>query len=387
MQHIFGLMAFAHHCTHTNENEAFCFCFTAQGPGTQSQPDVASTSSLLTSPTSSRSSISPCPSPNLLNADWVDSFEVPVEKFPEALIQCLKRGKRPEPSLRREMIRIVAAEMMRMCPSPTKQASTEIAKKLVGKYPTSLKDVIEGEVVGPGYHSLVKQLQARVDNKRRHVTPRIQKRKPVSDESDTDDVPAILKASVQDTYGCVKWDMKFMPITETQESQNEKREKMRNLWEQGTFNPDEVKELVESTYYSQRKAINGGTALQTLREEWPFLFHEIGISSHYRELTGQPLTETFLRSVGKKGKQLLNFMATVCANKTRRVFETLTKLKFQRGQLEGCSEDVKDMLLLLLSYFNEDEATLFHYTEETNQADDVQVDCLPATPCIIVCGK
>uniref|UniRef100_A0AAR2LM09 Uncharacterized protein n=1 Tax=Pygocentrus nattereri TaxID=42514 RepID=A0AAR2LM09_PYGNA len=361
---------------------------TSQGPGTQSQPDVNSStsSSLLTSSTSSRSSLSPCPSPrNLLNADWVDHFEIPTERFPEALMQCLERGKRPIPSLRREMIRIVAAEMMKACPSPTKHASTEIAKKLVGKYPQSLKDVIEGDVVGTGYHSLVKQLQARIDNKKRHATPRIHKRKSLSN-SDTDEVPAVMKASVQDTYGCVKWDMKFMPVTETLESQNEKKGKMRFLWEQATFNPDEVKELMESTYYSQRKAINNGTALQTLREEWPFLFHEIGISAHYQELTGLPLTQTFLKSVGKKGKQLLNFMATVCANKTRRVFETLTKLRFQRGQLEGCSDDVKDMLLLLLSYFNEDEATMFHYTEETNQAADVQVDCLPVTPCIIVCG-
>ncbi|KAG9269206.1 hypothetical protein AMEX_G16209 [Astyanax mexicanus] len=358
---------------------------TSQGPGTQSQPDVNSStsSSLLTSSTSSRSSLSPCPSPrNLLNADWVDHFEIPTERFPEALMQCLERGKRPVPSLRREMIRIVAAEMMKTCPSPTKHASTEIAKKLVGKYPQSLKDVIEGDVVGTGYYSLVKQLQARIDNKKRNASPRIHKRKSLSN-SDTDEVPAVMKASVQDMYGCVNWDMKFMPVTETLESQNEKKGKMRCLWEQATFNPDEVKELMESTYYSQSKEINSGTALQTLREEWPFLFHEIGISAHYQELTGLPLTQTFLKSVEKKGKQLLNFMATVCANKTRHVFETLTKLRFQRGQLEGCSDDVKDMLLLLLSYFNGDEATLFHYTEETNQAADVQEP--PATVPIDSC--
>ncbi|KAL6458904.1 hypothetical protein MHYP_G00323760 [Metynnis hypsauchen] len=260
---------------------------TSQGPGIQSQPDVnpSTSSSLLTSPTSSRSSLLPCPTPRIqLNADWVDRFEIPTERFPEALMQCLERGKRPVPSLRREMIRIVATEMMKACPSPTKHASTEVAKMLVGKYPQSLKDVIEGEVVGTGYHSLVKQLQARIDNKKRHATPRIKKRKSLSDNSDTDEVPAVMKASVQDTYGCVKWDMKFMPVTETLESQNEKKEKMKILWEQGTFNPDEVKELMESTYYSQH------------------------------------------------------------------------------------------------------EATLFHYTEETNQAADVQVDCLPVTPCIIVCG-
>ncbi|KAL6469249.1 hypothetical protein MHYP_G00227730 [Metynnis hypsauchen] len=40
---------------------------TSQGPGIQSQPDVnpSTSSSLLTSPTSSRSSLSPCPSPRI----------------------------------------------------------------------------------------------------------------------------------------------------------------------------------------------------------------------------------------------------------------------------------------------------------------------------------
>ncbi|XP_019110214.2 uncharacterized protein LOC109137138 [Larimichthys crocea] len=364
---------------------------TFQSSVTPSQPDVtpsASPSLLLTSPTSTRSSHSPSSSPSHLVrvADRVDHFEIPCEKFPEPLMQYLERGKRPSPSLRREMIRIVVTEMMTVCASPTKQASTEVAKKLVAKYPQSLKDVIEGEVVGPGYHSLVKQLQARIDNKKRHSTPRIHKRKSKSDTSDTEEVPAEKKASVQDTYGCIKWDVKFMPVTETLETQQEKKEKMKMLYEQGTFSPDEVKTLMECTYYSQRKAINKGTALQILREEWPFLFYEIGMCAHYQELTGLPLKETFLKSIEKKGKRLLNFMATVCANTTKRIFETVTKLKFQRGQLEGCSDDIKDMVLLLLSYFNEKEESLFHYVEETSLADEVQVECLPVTPCVIVCG-
>lgn len=35
---------------------------------------------------------------------------------------------------------------------------------MVAKYPKSLQDVIKGDVVGAGYHSLVKQLQARDEN-------------------------------------------------------------------------------------------------------------------------------------------------------------------------------------------------------------------------------
>ncbi|KTF89548.1 hypothetical protein cypCar_00048103 [Cyprinus carpio] len=164
---------------------------------------------------------------------------------------------------------------------------------MLAKYPQSLQDVIEGDVIGPGYHSLVKQLQARIENVKRSSLPRILKRKRVSDEYDTDEIPAERRAAVQDTYGCIQWDMKFMPISETLESQQEKKDKLKMLSEQATFSPEE---------------------------------------------------------------------------------------------LEGCSEDVKDLVLLILSYFNEKEENLFCYVEETCTAKEVQVESLPGTPCVIVCG-
>ena len=80
-------------------------------------------------------------------------------------------------------------------------------------------------------------------------------------------------------------------------------------------------------------------------------------------------------------------MRTICADKSKRVLQAFTKLEILSGQLEGCSEDVKDMVLLLLSYFNEKEENLFHYVEQTCLAKEVQMESLPVTPCIVVCGK
>lgn len=127
------------------------------------------------------------------------------------------------------MIRIVVSEVMLACASPNKQASTEIGMKMVAKYPQSLQDVIEGDVIGPGYHSLIKQLQARIENVKRSSLPRILKHKRVSDEYDTDELPAKRRAAVQDTYGCIQWDMKFMPVSETLKSQREKKDKLKVL--------------------------------------------------------------------------------------------------------------------------------------------------------------
>lgn len=55
--------------------------------------------------------------------------------------------------------------------------------------------------------------------------------------------------------------------------------------------------------------------------------------------------------------------------------------------MKDCAQDVKDMLLLLLSYFDKKEEILLHDFEETCLAKEVQTETLPVAQCIIVCGK
>lgn len=64
----------------------------------------------------------------------------------------------------------------------------------------------------------------------------------------------------------------------------------------------------------------------------------------------------------------------------KKIFQLVTNLQVLRGQKEGCSEDVKDMLLLLLCYFDEKEENLFHSVEETCLPKEVHVENLPVTP-------
>ncbi|KAK7922337.1 hypothetical protein WMY93_009239 [Mugilogobius chulae] len=331
-----------------------------------------SLSLLSVSPRSSSSSSSTSPG---LDTQWDDNFEIPWTKFPDDLMHALERGKRPGPTLRRQMVRIVVTEMVRKCPHVGKKHSTEVAKKMVAKYPKSLQDVIEGDIVGPGYHSLVKQLQNRIENVRRTSTPKIRKRKCQTDDSDlTDEVTLEERA---DTYGCIKWNVKFLPSEETQESQQEKIDNLKIMFQNSDANPEEVKSLMKSTFYTQRQHVNQGKSIKYLREEWPFWFDELGMSVHFKELTGIDLKETFIRNLDLKGKRLLNYMTTVCVNKSKKFFQTYARLLRIRGQQSGCSDDFKDMVLLLLSYFDEKEESMFFYVEDT----------LPLTPAVIVCGQ
>lgn len=75
------------------------------------------------------------------------------------------------------MVRIVVREMMQKSSHISKRHTTIVAKKIVATYPKSLQDVIEGDIIRSGYHSLVKQLQNRIENAKRFTTTKTRKRK------------------------------------------------------------------------------------------------------------------------------------------------------------------------------------------------------------------
>ncbi|XP_039626043.1 uncharacterized protein LOC120539725 [Polypterus senegalus] len=106
---------------------------------------------------------------------------------------------------------------------------------------------------------------------------------------------------------------------------------------------------------------------------------------HFKQLTGIDLKEMFLASLDKKGARLLKFLKTTRTERKKQVMRAAAKLDVSRGQLEGCSEDVKDILIFLLTYIDERQEVMFHHVEESFLAEDV-VDELPVIPCIIVSG-
>lgn len=70
-------------------------------------------------------------------------------------------------------------------------------------------------------------------------------------------------------------------------------------------------------------------------------------------------------------------MNTVPVNKNKKFLQVVTKLKMTRGELNGCCDDINEMVLLQLSYFSEKEDVMFCYVEDTCLATEVQLDCVP----------
>lgn len=140
-------------------------------------------------------------------------------------------------------------------------------------------------------------------------------------------------------------------------------------------------------FYTQRQEVNNGKDVKHLVENWPYWFTEIGMAVRFNELTGVELEETFLRNVEQKRERLLHYIKTVAVNKSKRFYQAATKLQLMRGEHTVSSEDVTQMVLLLLAYFDEEEDVMFHYVEDTCLAGEVDMDQVPLTPTIVVCGK
>lgn len=63
----------------------------------------------------------------------------------------------------------------------------------------------------------------------------------------------------------------------------------RALMFKANTNPEELTQLMKSTFYTQHKQVNQGKNMKYLLEAWPFWFFELGMGVHFKELTGKAL--------------------------------------------------------------------------------------------------
>ena len=81
----------------------------------------------------------------------ITTLKCPGIRCPQVQKKVLDTERRPSAAERREIIRIVVAEITALCKKPGKRHITEIAREMVICYPKSFRDEIEGQVVGTGY--------------------------------------------------------------------------------------------------------------------------------------------------------------------------------------------------------------------------------------------
>ncbi|XP_026091610.1 uncharacterized protein LOC113064859 [Carassius auratus] len=243
-------------------------------------------------------------------------------------------------------------------------------------YPEAFKDIIEGEVVGSGYDSVIKQLINRLDNVRRGKTSLSLKRRAAGNsEEDT-----LCRKKRLDSYGCKNWQPVQLPANETPDTQISVKQEMKKMKKEQFHDAKIVENMMRATFFTQRKDIINGVETSDLLHEWPYLFETSGMMSHFKELTAIDFED---KTIASKCARVVSYFR--CTDKTAKM-QTIFR------EMEKSSKNVDDInaagfLQLLLKYFSEREDQMFHKVDQTTLPSEVDCAKLPSTPCIIVCGS
>uniref|UniRef100_A0A8C5CYA4 Uncharacterized protein n=1 Tax=Gadus morhua TaxID=8049 RepID=A0A8C5CYA4_GADMO len=334
-----------------------------------STPKSTATSSpalTIASPTGSESSVRE-------DTSWHYRFDIPWSKMPSSTRQLLDNGKRPSAAQRRDIIRIVASEVLTVCKKPGKKHINEISRKMVLCYPKSFRDEIEGQIVGTGYDSLVKQLISRLDNCRRLQASTAQKRLPESCSPDN------VKRVCKDAYGCINSEPVLSP-GETK-LQKQKQEELVKMFKNKDKDAKKIERLMVETFPSQRRdVLSALKETEDFLKEWPFLCQEAGMRLNFKELTGVQLDASFEESTATKFRRILRYFQF---GKTESSSEARTILS---KALAG-GEETSAAVLMLGAHFKEQQDKMFVNVDDTAIGVDMDTTKLPWTPCIVVCGN
>ncbi|XP_033968100.2 uncharacterized protein [Pseudochaenichthys georgianus] len=295
--------------------------------------------------------------------------------MPSEITRKLVNNERPTGCERREVIRLIAGEILTICPMPGKKHLSEIAREMVLMYPMSFRDYIEDIVVGSGYDSLTKQLQSRVDNLKRGTTSLFLKRKATSASEGEDQPPKTMRL---DTYGYINWQPQRPPPGETGETQEQFKLELKNMHITRSKDTKRIEEKMVATFYTQRSDIIKGMETPVLLRDWPYLFEMCGMMAHFKELTGMDVDKEAMSS---KCRRVVSYLMS--REKKSKIEDILSDMEIAKAR--HLDADLPGCLMLLLRHFNEDQAKMFLKVDETCLPSEV--DDLPSSPCIVVCGS
>lgn len=313
---------------------------------------------------------------NVMSSEWAESFTVPWTKMTAKLQKTIAQKKRVEPSEKRAMVRLIVDEMRLFDPNPRREHVNIIARKIVQSHPATFEDrTDEGERLGCGYHSLSQKLKTRIDHINRNNTfvrlRRARKSRHPGNENippDTSSSHSALSSRPQpcDSYGCVNWQPTENPDGLTDAALDEKKKKLTDIFQSaGPIPPNinEVDELMNVTFVCQRRTINS-CPVQTVREEWPYLFTTRWMCKHFQLLVGFDIITRTHEAMQKKGGRIIKFME---ANPTKATVRSVLNNYHQTAQRSVADLSAVAAILLILAYFDEEESSMLLMSDVSNK--------------------
>ncbi|KAI7798563.1 uncharacterized protein LOC130567110 [Triplophysa rosa] len=113
------------------------------------------------------------------------------------------------------------------------------------------------------------------------------------------------------------------------------------------------------TYSIQRATINKGSTVNTVMEEWPFLFEAVYLFDHTCTLLGFPVQQKLAEELSKKGKTIIDFLDS-------------------KGMKMQLVENPVQLISAIAKFFKENPDCLFSQHEDSTFAS------IPSTPCILI---
>ncbi|KAK2899480.1 hypothetical protein Q8A73_012609 [Channa argus] len=312
--------------------------------------------------------------------------------MPVGLSQAIERGVMAPPEDRRKMIRIVVEAMRVHCLNPNLAACTEVSRLIVTQYPaTFAAKTADGEQLGCGYYSILKQLKTRVEYVNRDdVFSRIrQPRKRLSSENAPHDVAIKRGRSELDRYSCINWQPTVLPDGETVDSLEAKRKSMSTVFRSAgaqAIEMTDVDEYMKLTYIHQRQKINSWPALRIceIKEEWPFIFTKRGLCTHFHSLTGVEVDARLKEALSTKGQRIWNYCQSRRLKQTEEIWHLLSEADSRELSNDQISIAV---ILLLMKCFQENEDSIFILADASTKTSVETEMTLPSTPRVIMLGN
>ncbi|XP_055067851.2 uncharacterized protein [Misgurnus anguillicaudatus] len=285
-------------------------------------------------------------------------YAVPWHKMPSDLMLAISKKKRPKPKERRELVRIVIDDVFRKERGrPGRAKLREIAKRIVAQYPCSFQDRdLQENVIGTGYDTLFIQLENRVENLRRPSTSRSAKR-PANDEN-----ASRKRSTPSDGYGCVDWQPDIELTSELETKKNE----LKSAFKTKDLQDSSVRKLMAETYCIQRATINKGSTVNTVLEEWPYLFEADHLFDHTCTLLGFSVQNRLAEELSRKGKTIIDFL-------------------YSKGMKMQLVEEPIQLITAIAIFFKENPDYLF-YQNEQQDSTSAGLPSIPSTPCILIMG-
>ncbi|XP_036421600.1 uncharacterized protein LOC118805100 [Colossoma macropomum] len=141
----------------------------------------------------------------------------------------------------------------------------------------------------------------------------------------------------------------------------------------------EVDSLLKSTYCLQRRTINAdpAPAIRDLRAQWPLLFVQKSLYSHFELLTGVPIRK-MEQAVEERGRLIIDYFKSKATN------DVVKKVLGTHGE-----EEVAALIIeLLMAHFKEKTEDLILKTEETASAANIERTLdLAESPRLIILGE